>query len=69
MYSRTKSHDKSSNHPTIQSSEKVTEKHRMILIVDVQTFEVVQWLCPTIFKPFPVEEENPDYGEWDTDVM
>ena len=65
-----KSHDQSSNHLTVQSSEKVTEMQRVILIADaLMTQHPMSMSNLSKLSTAVIKEENHDHGEWDTDVM
>ena len=70
VYQRMKSHDQLSNHLTIQSSKKVTEMPRVMLTADTLMSEVIPSMPKLSMLSTAVKkEENPDHGEWDTDVM
>ena len=71
VYQRTKSHDQSSNHPTVWLSKK---GNRNVKSDANSGCPDVQGHLMSMSKMFELstsitEEESPDHGEWDTDEM
>ena len=63
-----KSCDQSSDCPVIHKGDRKAESDTNSECPDIWSHPMI---VSDLFKLFPVviEEENPDHGEWDTDVM
>ena len=61
-----KSCDQLSDHPVVQKVDRKAESNPNSGWPDFSSLSMV---VSNLFKLFPVEEGNPDHGEWDTYVM
>ena len=68
VYQRMKSLDQSSNHLVIQKGDGNAESDVNSRHPDVQGHPMSVSKLSMLFTA-TTEEENPDHGEWDTDVM
>ena len=68
VYQRTKSCDQLPDHPVIQKGDRNVKNNTNSGHPDVQSHPMIVSYLSKLF-PAVIEDENPDHGEWDTDVV